>query len=216
MIQAVGFDFDGVLVESTEMKTRAYAQLFKDEDQKTIERIVQCHLSYEGISRFEKIKIIYQDILKRSLSKKKFQVLCEKFSALVVNEVIDAPWVAGAKEFLMAKKDSYFFFVASGTPQEELKEIIHRRGMTNFFDEIFGSPSQKDELIRRIIKKYAFLPSEIAFIGDAESDWEAAQKTGVNFIYRKCLVTSSLSDFSGPVISSLCTLESCLSSIDKS
>ena len=142
-----------------------------------------------------------------------FQILCEQFSDLVVNEVIDAPWVAGAKEFLMEKQDSYFFFVASGTPQEELKEIIHRRGMTSFFDEIFGSPSTKDELIRRIIKKYTFLPSEIAFIGDAESDWEAAQKTGVNFIHRKCLVTSSLNGFLGPVISSLSNLESCLNSI---
>ena len=71
MIQVVGFDFDGVLVESTEVKTRAYAQLFKDEDQETIQRIVQYHHNYEGISRFEKIKVIYQDIFKRSLSKKK-------------------------------------------------------------------------------------------------------------------------------------------------
>ena len=98
MIRAIVFDFDGVLVESVEVKTRAFARLFAGETPEAVERIVTYHRQHGGISRFEKFETIYRDLLKRPLSEEIFHALCEQFSRLVVEEVVAAPWVEGALE----------------------------------------------------------------------------------------------------------------------
>ena len=106
-IRAIAFDFDGVLVESVDIKTGAYALLFKEEDDESVRQIVDFHLKKGGISRFEKIRKIYNDILHRPLSETHYRELCTQFSNLVVEEVVVAPWVNGAKEFLIQNEKRY-------------------------------------------------------------------------------------------------------------
>jgi len=214
MIKAIVFDFDGVLAESVNVKTRAYSDLFKDEDEGTVRQIVAYHLKNAGVSRFEKFKVIYREILKKPLSDENFNFLCGQFSQLVVEKVISSPWVEGACEFLQNNKDLYSFFVVSGTPEDELKEIIRRRGMENYFDDVFGSPKTKDILLRELMEKYKFRPSELVFIGDAETDWAGARETGVPFIWRRVSDPDyQLPGFKGPSIPSLTCLSTCLSQI---
>ena len=88
MIRAIAFDFDGVLVESVEVKTRAFARLFNTEGPDAVRKILDYHLENGGVSRFEKFKTIYRSILKRPLSEEQFRSLCERFSELVVDEVV--------------------------------------------------------------------------------------------------------------------------------
>ena len=148
MIRAIAFDFDGVLVESVEVKTRAFARLFNTEGPDAVRKILDYHLENGGVSRFEKFKTIYRSILKRPLSEEQFRSLCERFSELVVDEVVAASWVDGAEEWLIRHQGRYPLFVISGTPQEELQEIITRRGMAKFFTSVLGAPRTKGLLLR--------------------------------------------------------------------
>ena len=100
MIKAVVFDFDGVLVESVDIKTNAFARLFEEEGESVVERVVEYHLENTGVSRFEKFKYIHKTILKKELSDERFKELCGRFSELVADEVAKAPFVKGAKKFL--------------------------------------------------------------------------------------------------------------------
>ena len=118
MIRGIAFDFDGVLVESVDVKTKAYARLFEEYGEGVVLRVVDYHLTNGGISRFVKFRIIYSEILNKPLSEKKFQSLCDEFSNIVVNEVVAAPWVEGAREFLENNKNRYLFFIVSGTQQK--------------------------------------------------------------------------------------------------
>ena len=214
MIRAIAFDFDGVLAESVNVKTRAYAILFEDEKEETIQQILDYHLKNEGVSRFEKIKYIYENLLEKSLSQDLFVSLCDRYSKLVKNEVVDSPWVEGAFEFLEKYKNEYTFFVVSGTPEDELKEIIFRRGMEEFFSEVRGSPKKKDIILTEIIQKYGYIASELVFVGDAQTDWVGAKITGVPFIWRRVSVNApTLSGFDGPTIPSLSYLSNCLSNL---
>ena len=63
MVKAIIFDFDGVLVESVDIKTRAFARLFESEENDAVKEIVNYHLGHAGVSRFEKFKYIYNNIL---------------------------------------------------------------------------------------------------------------------------------------------------------
>jgi len=208
MLRTIVFDFDGVLVESVDVKTRAYALLFANEGEEVVQKVVDYHLKNGGISRFEKIRFYYSNILYRSLSEERFQKLCTQFSQLVIDEVVASPWVDGAKEFLVKNKKKYTFIIISGTPEDELKKIVRRRKMDHFFNSVRGSPKNKVMLLGEVMNEYHLKPEEMIFIGDAETDWCAARETGVPFILRCTLnKKSSTSSYTGPRLSSLNELE---------
>ena len=196
-------------MESLDIKTRAYTLIFANEGEEVVRQIIDFHLKNGGVSRFEKIRFFYSDILRRPLSGEHFRELCMEFSRLVVDEVAKAPWVDGAKEFLVRNKKQYMFAVISGTPEDELKKIVRQRVMDHFFDSVRGSPKNKVTLLGELMDEYQLKPEEMVFIGDAETDWRAAQATGVPFIlrYAKGGVANTI-DYKGPQLP-------CLSELNK-
>ncbi len=195
MIKAVIFDFDGVLVESVDIKTKAFAKLFESEGNDIVEKVVVYHVKNAGISRFEKFKYIYKEIINRPLTEERFDDLCQRFSHLVVDEVVSAPYVKGAKEFLDGYANKYMCFVASATPQDEMEEIIKRRHMQGYFKGVYGSPKKKGDIVREILAAYtlehnempfnsALSPQSFVYVGDAISDYQAAKDNSIRFIAR--------------------------------
>lgn len=186
MIKAIIFDFDGVIAESVDIKTRAFAKLFEREGEKAVKKVVKYHLDNGGVSRYEKFRYIYKEILRRRLDDATFKNLCDQFSQLVKDGVIKSPYVAGAKEFLENHKNQYKFFVLSATPAEEIKEIIDKKGLNNYFLKIYGSPSNKMDIVNEIIFINQLEPTEVIYIGDALSDYRAAKANFIHFVARIC------------------------------
>jgi len=185
MIKAIIFDFDGVIVESANIKTLAFEWLFRKHPANKIKMIVDYHLKNMGISRFVKFSYIYKNILNIDLDEKEQMKLGKQFSDFVFNKVIAAPFVKGARAFLSEKYKEIDLFVISGTPETELKDIMQKRRIDYFFKEVHGSPKVKADVIRQILKEYSYKPSEVIFLGDAESDELAAKKNKVHFILRR-------------------------------
>ena len=184
MIKAIIFDFDGVLVESMDIKTKAFAKLFEHEGEDIVKKVVSYHMNNAGVSRYEKFRYIYKEILKRFLSDEEFEMLCKKFAASVMDGVIKAPYVEGAREFLENYSEEYRCFVVSATPQEEIEEIILRRGIRHFFKAVYGAPTRKTEAVRDILVEEGINTAEALYVGDALSDSNAAKDNCVNFIAR--------------------------------
>lgn len=177
---ALLFDFDGVIVDSVSVKTDAFRSLFADEKEH-LPRILDFHLANGGMSRFEKFKIIYRDFLNKPLSHGQAQELGNRFSQLVMRKVIECSFVPGVLEFIQKHKNKFRLFIASGTPQNELREIVAQRGLTNYFCEVLGSPRGKPEIIYDILSRYDIKPEEMPFIGDALNDFTAALSTALPF-----------------------------------
>ena len=215
MINTIVFDFDGVLVESTEVKTQAYIKLFKHEKSHLRESILNYHIKNMGISRFQKVQTIYKNILRRPLSDKDLSSICKKFSDIVLDSIVASPWVEGAHTFIQENIEKYIFFIVSGTPQDELKKILEHRKCKDYFCEALGSPKTKEILLHELMKKYQIQPNELVYVGDTETDWNAARTVGIPFIWRRISSeTQSLASFSGPTISSLVCLQNCLDKIN--
>ncbi len=70
-LQALFFDFDGVIVDSNSTKTAAFRALFKDYKEQVIAEIVAYHRRHGGISRVEKIRYAHQHIIKQPLTDKR-------------------------------------------------------------------------------------------------------------------------------------------------
>ncbi len=181
-LQSIFFDFDGVIVDSNSTKTEAFRTLFSDYDDETIAQVVAYHQQNGGISRVEKIRYAHQYIIKKPLTDEEVMEWAAKYSRLVMEKVIAADYIEGAKEFLDTIQGAMPIFVISGTPESELKEVIERRDMSGYFDEIVGSPIKKPSHIRNLLYDYQLAPEHCVFVGDALTDYNAARETGLFFI----------------------------------
>ena len=182
MIRAVVFDFDGVILDSVGVKTKAFARLFEDKGAAVVQQVVAYHLAHGGISRFRKFAHIYANILGEPLSEAESQRLGENFTSLAFAEILRADWIPGALEFLRDYHKRYLFFVASGTPEQELQQIIRHRELEPYFIGAFGSPTNKTQILNNIAADNRLKSSEMVFVGDTMTDFQAAQESGINFI----------------------------------
>jgi phosphoglycolate phosphatase-like HAD superfamily hydrolase len=182
-LRAAIFDFDGVILESADIKTQAFLDLFADYPEHR-EAILRHHLDNVGISRFRKFEWIYSQLLGKTLEEHESRHLGEAFTSIVMGKILTCPFVPGAIECLDALKGRLDLFVASGTPQQELELIIERRGLTPSFTEIWGTPATKAEILRSVLARFGLERREVIFVGDGLSDFQAAGEVGIPFLAR--------------------------------
>jgi phosphoglycolate phosphatase-like HAD superfamily hydrolase len=182
-IKAIVFDFDGVILESADIKTEAFLELFAEYPQLR-PAILQYHLENLGLSRYDKFAWIYRELLDRPFTAADREQLGCDFSAIVLDKILACPFVPGAREALETLAGRYSLFVASGTPQEELELIVRQRELKDYFVEVWGSPRQKTEIIHGILEQHRLRPEETMMIGDGSSDYKAAGETNVFFVAR--------------------------------
>jgi len=183
-IKAIVFDCDGVILESTDIKTEAFRALFAKEHPDRVEEIITYHVRNMGISRYVKFRHICTRILGQPYTARHEARLARRFCRFVFERVLACPIVRGAREFLRREAGRRMLYVASGTPQSELDKILRKRGLWGYFVRAYGSPAKKPDVIRRVLREGPFRRSEVVFIGDAQSDRRAAQSTGVAFVRR--------------------------------
>lgn len=199
--KAIIFDFDGVLAESVDIKTSAFRELFNEYPEK-LEEIKALHLAHGGLSRFVKFEMIYRDILNLPLTVERKKMLGDEFSKHVFDAVISCPLVKGALSFLEKYYEKMPLFIVSGTPEEEIKEIIKKRGLDKYFKEVYGAPRKKAVLINKILGDHRLSAGDVVFIGDSQDDYNGAREAGVKFIARitpnehfmGCAIDAKISD----------------------
>ena len=184
MIKGIIFDFDGVIAESIQMKTDAFATLYSDNGADIVQRVVSHHEANGGMSRFDKIKYYHKTFLNITLTEKEIMELADQFSILVIDKVTEAPYVPGALEYIQNIFIKYKLFISTGTPIKEIIKILEGRNIAHYFTGVYGSPSKKKNHIMDICIKYNLLPEEIIFFGDAKTDIEAAVHHNVQFVLR--------------------------------
>ena len=178
------FDFDGVIVNSLDIKSQAYAELFGDYGSVIVKKVMDYHLN-EGwaLSRYDKFKYYYKNVLHKKITPAIINELDKRFSELVEQKVTKAPFVKGVIEFLKAlKAREKECFIISATPDEEVKRIARSKGIDGLFKEIIGSPKTKKEAIGYLLRRYKIDPAAAVYFGDTKNDYESAVESGVNFV----------------------------------
>ncbi len=177
------FDFDGVLADSVNIKTKAFAEIYKPYGKSVVNKVVSHHNSNGGMSRFKKFEHYHKSFLDKDIDQIQIKCLSNQFSDLVVKEVVDSDWIPGAKEYLeKLYLNKACCEIISATPQDELELIIKKRNMKKYFSSVYGSPASKYDNLQIALKKNDLIPDDAVFFGDALADWEASNKMGVLFV----------------------------------
>ncbi len=181
MLQCLAFDCDGVLLDSVPVKTSAFARSAEPYGAEARDRFVMYHTVHGGVSRYKKFEWFYREVLGREITPEESAELGRRFAEYSLEEVRRCPMIAGAEDVLRRWHGTLPIYVCSGAPQEELDLVLRERGLTGYFNGVFGSPPAKAELLARAVAAAGVLPEECLMVGDAPTDRHAAETVGTLF-----------------------------------
>jgi phosphoglycolate phosphatase-like HAD superfamily hydrolase len=183
-LRAIAFDFDGVILESADIKTQAFMALYAAFPE-CLPAIREYHVSNAGISRYVKFEYIQTKILGLPYTDRDRALRSAEFERLTHEQILRCPEVKGAAALLRGLKNRVIRIVASGTPQDELRIIVAGRGMAGWFEEVWGTPLTKPEILRDVLARHQLSAGGVLMVGDAMNDYQSAQETGVRFLARE-------------------------------
>lgn len=192
------FDFDGVLADSVKVKNSAFEELYREYAPEILEDVI-AHLKINsGLSRFDKFKYYHKNFLNKEIDEDTLHLLSESFSKIVVANVIASPEIKNSVRFLEQYcNKGKISVINSATPSDEIKMILKERGISKFFDEIYGSPDSKTMNLKKIQKSSGVNFSDSLFFGDSRSDFFAAESVGMEFIGIGKEISSLLQNIQG-------------------
>ena len=185
------FDYDGIIANSVDIKTRVFKQMYKSYGYHIVTKVTKYHLENGGVNRMDKFKYFHKNFLKKNLNNYELKKLSLQFSNLVFKKIINSPNIFGVKAILNYFQDSKILAVNSATPIKELIKIIEKRGEFFFFDSICGFPYNKQKNLKILLKKHNIKNKDAIFFGDSLQDYLSAKKMNIDFVWvGKSIITS--------------------------
>lgn len=182
MIKTILWDFDGVILDSMKIKADGFLKLFEEYGDDELNKLYQFHFENGGISRFEKIKYFYNEILKKSITEEEALSLAGKFGNIVKKRLLDkSNLIQDSMEFIKRNYNNYHFHIVSGAEDNELNYLCKELDISKYFITIKGSPTKKSTLIQNILKEYSYDRKEILLIGDSMTDYNASLENAITF-----------------------------------
>ena len=181
MIKTIFWDFDGVIIDSMKIKGDGFIELFENYNLEQVRLLEKYHYANGGISRFDKIKYFYNQILKKDVSEEKIN-LSNKFASIIKEKIFNKDILIRESLIFIEKNFiDYNFHIVSGADHNELNSLCKYFKIEQYFKSINGSPTKKHVLLKNVINEFKYIPEEIVFIGDAMTDYNAAKKNKIKF-----------------------------------
>ena len=183
------FDCDGVILNSNEVKSRAFYKLALPLGSNIATQFVEYHKANGGISRFKKIEYLLNSLMPlanttliKGLKSFDYDSLLSKYSELVLESLLKCE-VTPALKFARYQTANANWFIVSGGDQSELRNVFSELGLSVLFNGgIFGSPSTKEEIFEKIISQ-SMLKLPAVFFGDSLYDYSCAKRFGLDFVF---------------------------------
>lgn len=182
MYQNIIFDFDGVIVDSNEIRIEGFRALYATETGDRLDRFMQYVQGNRGLSRYRKIRYYYEQICGEQASNELIEHDARRYSQIVAKDVASAPEMSGAGDFLAEYGRDFRFALVSASDQDELRAICRLRSLDRYFDAILGSPEDKAVNIRNLMQDLGWHRRSTVYVGDSTNDRNAADSAGVDFI----------------------------------
>ena len=182
MIKTILWDFDGVIFDSMKIKGDGFVELFKEYDSKYLLEFEKYHYKNGGVSRFDKIRYFYSDIIKEDISEEEVLKLADRFAKIIKRKLTNKNnLISETVEFIKNNYKKYNFHIVSGAEHNELNSLCDIFKLTQYFKSIDGSPTKKVLLVKNVLKRYNYKKEETILIGDSMTDYNASVQNGIEF-----------------------------------
>jgi HAD superfamily hydrolase (TIGR01549 family) len=177
------WDFDGVLMNSNEIRDQGFEIVLKSYSEKEVSQLMAFHRKNGGLSRYVKFRYFFEEILKQEISVEDIQKLADNFS-IIMKELLNNPelLITETIEFVKSHYKQYKMHIVSGSDGNELRYLCKELGIDQYFLSIHGSPTPKKELIRNLLTNQGYRKEDCVMVGDSINDWEAAIDNGIDFL----------------------------------
>jgi len=177
------FDCDGVILDSNEIKTKAFQESLSGEPENLIYDFIDYHKKNGGHSRYKKFKFYFNNLKKQTNSDKSIKIALNNFASIVSRKLVVCSFIPGVLElikhlFYLKKR----LFVLSGSDQAELIQVFNKRNIGYYFEKIYGSPKTKLDNAK-ILSKNISNNEKVIFFGDSKSDFITAKNFGYDFVF---------------------------------
>jgi HAD superfamily hydrolase (TIGR01549 family) len=176
---SIFFDCDGVVLDSNQIKSKAFYKVALKYGEDTAQEFVKFHKENGGISRYKKIEYLHKK-LSKDFSIKTYDQSVNLFGEMVQNELISSKLVPGVKK-LLSTLSSPDLYIVSGGNQKEILNTFRIKEISKYFEAIGGSPATKFEIIDKFKNNKQYHNS--LFIGDSRLDYEAAMHYKMDFMF---------------------------------
>jgi phosphoglycolate phosphatase-like HAD superfamily hydrolase len=182
-LRAVILDFDGVILDSNELKTEAFREVFSRFPDHA-EPMLAYHHAHVSQSRYEKFAHLVENRLGRKGDQPAIDRLASDFAAILRGRIDTCAFVPGAREMLEELAPRVPLYLASVTPQPELLRLLEIHRIHRHFVRVFGCPPwTKPEALAAIVRETGGA-DRLVLVGDSAGDQRAAAALGVAFVAR--------------------------------
>lgn len=176
------WDFDGVIIDSNEIRTQGFIHIFKSYNKDDVLRLVNFHKENGGLSRYFKINYFFKNILGTNISEEEILIYANNYKKYVLSNLMD-------KNFLISDSINYIkqnyknkdMHIVSASDESELNELCNFYNISKYFISLKGSPVSKIDNISSLIIHQEYSRNQVTYIGDSVNDFEAAKSNKINF-----------------------------------
>lgn len=176
------FDCDGVILNSNFIKTEAFYEVVLPYGKQAALDFIDYHTKNGGMSRFEKFKFLFENILNKKNFETEYKEVLLNFSLLIKEKLINCEETKGLRDIVKSIPSDARKIVVSGGMEEELKEVLEKRGIAEYFNGIYGSPEKKADILCKE-REHGYLVYPAVFIGDSKLDYLCARHMDLDFVF---------------------------------
>ncbi|MFF0952799.1 HAD family hydrolase [Rhizobium leguminosarum] len=180
--KTVIFDFDGVILDSARLKIAAFAEVYSAEHPDLISKVVSYQEEHGGIGRRQKFEYFEREVFGRPGDGETLDQLCQQFAEIIDERMLECAFIPGAVDVLARLENVVPMHVVSGMPEDDLRLVIERRGLSRYFRTISGSPKSKHAEFLNVMDMEGVKASECLAVGDSLTEFHAACKIGIPFL----------------------------------
>ena len=176
------WDFDGVILNSDEVRTEGFKYIFDSYSKKQIDMLINYHTINGGLSRYEKIEYFSQKILDKKLNDEEKKQYAQLYGNYCRERLCDKNLlIKNSINFIKENHKNFDFHLVSASDEKELIYLCSNLDITKYFKSISGSPVNKIENIKRLLKSNNYIESKCCLIGDSNNDKVAAIENSISF-----------------------------------
>jgi phosphoglycolate phosphatase-like HAD superfamily hydrolase len=182
-INTIIFDCDGVILNSNQLKKKAYYKAaFPSYGHELASSLTTYLTNNTGKPRGHFIDYFLKNIVPPGISGLGYEELLNAVTQEIHKGLMKCE-VSSCLFKLREKTPDIKWFVVSGGVEKELKNVFKNRSLFDLFDGgIYGGPMTKDEILTSLFNKN-HIKFPVLFLGDSKYDYEVARKAKLDFLF---------------------------------